>query len=102
MPSPILRSSWRLAGSCAQPASWPCVVATSRRAPARRSAGAIRPSGAAAPNHTDEQPCSRSSAAALRVTRGVGTIIFVRSLTTGNGCSASNRATSVPSRQVEA
>ncbi|MDF9803217.1 hypothetical protein M2436_001764 [Streptomyces sp. HB372] len=106
MPSPIRRSSCREAGSCAQPASWPWVVATSRRAPARRSAGAIRPSGAAAPNQTEVQPCSRSRPVARRVTRGVGSSIVVRSRTTGNGCSASKAAVaaapSSPRFQVEA
>lgn len=104
--SPMRRSSWRDAGSCAQPASCPCVVATRRRAPALRSAGAIRPSGAAAPNHTDVQPCSLSRPTARRVTRGVGSSIVVRSRTTVKGCSASKAAVaSTPSRvrfQVEA
>ncbi|CAM5468988.1 hypothetical protein SANTM175S_08496 [Streptomyces antimycoticus] len=92
MDPPIRRSSRRAAGSCAQAASWPCVVATSRRAPAARSAGAISPSGAAAPNHTEVQPCSRSSAVARRVTRGVGSSMVVRARTTWYGCSASKRA----------
>lgn len=92
VPVPIRRSSCRAAGSCAQPASWPCVVPTRRRAPAARSAGAISPSGAAAPNQTEEQPCSRSSPVARRVTLGVGSSIVVRSRITGNGCSASKAA----------
>jgi hypothetical protein len=104
--SPIRRSSCRAAGSCAQPASWPCVVATSRSAPAARRAGAIRPSGAAAPNHTEVQPCSRSRPTARRVAPGVGSSMVVRSRTTVKGCSASKaRVASIPSRvrfQVEA
>ncbi len=104
--SPIRRSSWRAAGSWAQPASWPWVVATIRPAPARRSAGAIRPSGAAAPNHTEVHPCSRSSPTARRVAAGVGSSIVVRSRTTVKGCSASKAAVaSTPSRvrfQVDA
>lgn len=106
VPSPIRRSNCRDAGSWAQPASWPCVVATIRRAPAPRSAGAIRPRGAAAPNHTEAQSCSRSSRTAWRVTRGVGSSIVVRSRTTVNGCSASKAAVasapSAPRFQVEA
>jgi hypothetical protein len=104
--SPIRRSSCRAAGSWAQPASCPWVVATIRSAPARRSAGAISPSGAAAPNHTDVQPCSRSSPTARRVAPGVGSSIVVASRTTGKGCSASKAAVArTPSRlrfQVEA
>ncbi len=75
---------------------------SSRPAPARRSVGAIRPSGAAAPNQTESHRSARRISAARRVTRGVGTITFVRSRITGNGCSASKRRTSLPSRQVEA
>lgn len=106
VPSPIRRSSCREAGSWAQPASCPWVVATSLRAPARRSAGAISPSGAAAPNQTEEQPWVRSSCAARRVTRGVGSSIVVRSRTTVKGCPASKAAVaaapSAPRFQVEA
>lgn len=102
MPAPIRRSSCREPGSWAQAASCPWVIPSSRSAPARRSAGAISPSGAAAPNHTELQPSALRISAARRVTRGVGTIIFVRSRITGKGCSASNFATSLPSRQVEA
>ncbi len=75
---------------------------SSRPAPARRRAGDIRPSGAAAPNQTESQRSAFRISAARRLTRGVGTITFVRSRITGNGCSASNRAHSAPSRQVEA
>lgn len=97
--SPIRRSSCRAAGSCAHPASWPWVVATSRSAPAFLSDGAISPSGAAAPNHTDVHPCSRSRPTARRVAPGVGSSIVVRSRTTVNGCSASKTAVaSTPSR----
>lgn len=104
--SPMRPNSCRAAGSWAHPASCPWVVATSRRAPALLSAGAISPSGAAAPNHTDVQPCSRSSPTAFRVAPGVGSSMVVESRTTVKGCSASKAAVaSAPSRprfQVEA
>ena len=102
VPAPIRRSSCREAGSWAQAASCPWVIPSSRSAPAFRRAGAISPSGAAAPNHTEPQPSDARIPAARRVTRGVGSSIVVRSRTTWNGCSASKRATSAPSRQVEA
>lgn len=106
VPSPMRRSSCRDPGSWAQPASCPWVVATMRRAPALRSAGAIRPRGAAAPNQTEEQSCSRRRRTACRVTLGVGSSIVVRSRTTVKGCSASKAAVaswpSAPRFQVEA
>jgi hypothetical protein len=49
-------------------------MATSRRAPARRSDGASSPSGAAAPNSTVSQPSRPSSRAARRATDGTGSI----------------------------
>ena len=90
--SPIRRSSERAAGRAAQPASWPWVSATTRRAPARRSDGASSPSGAAAPNSTVSQSYSASTLAARRATVGTGSISEVRCRTTGKGCWASNRA----------
>jgi hypothetical protein len=86
------RSSWRAAGSAAQPASWPWVRATARRTPARRRAGASSPSGAAAPNMTESQPCSRAMAAARRATDGTGSMSEPGWRITGKGCSASNSA----------
>ena len=86
------RSRPRAPGSAAQPASCPWVSATARRTPAWRSAGAIRPSGAAAPNKTASQPCSRAMAAARRDTRGTGSMSEVGWRMTGNGCWASNSA----------
>ena len=61
----------------------PCVIATTRSAPATRSAGPINPSGAAAPNSTRSQRWSRSIQTACRVARGVGSSIDARSRTTG-------------------
>src|SRR5215469_6612291 len=86
------RSRPRAPGSAAQPASWPWVSATARLTPALRSAGVIRPSGAAAPNKTVSQPCSPAMAAARRDTAGTGSISEVGCLITGNGCNASNSA----------
>ena len=86
------RSRLRAPGSAAQPASWPCVSATARRTPALRSAGVMRPSGAAAPNTTVSQSCSLAMAAARRDTAGTGSISEVGCLITGNGCRASNSA----------
>ena len=86
------RSSPRAPGSAAQPASWPCVSATARPTPARRSAGVMRPSGAAAPNRTASQPCSRAMATARRDTPGTGSMSEVGCRMTGKGCRASNSA----------
>src|SRR5215472_15325909 len=86
------RSRPRAPGSAAQPASWPWVSATARLTPVLRSAGVIRPSGAAAPNRTVSQPCSLAMAAARRDTAGTGSISEVGCLITGNGCRASNSA----------
>ena len=73
--------------------SCPCVVATVRRTPARvLSLWAIRPKGAAAPNHTDSQPISRAMPIERRVIAGVGSMIFDGSRTTGKGRVASNAA----------
>ena len=90
--SPIRRSRDRAPGSAAQPASCPWVIATIRRAPARRSAGASSPSGAAAPNSTVSQPCSARIPAARRATDGTGSISEPGCRTTGKGCRASNSA----------
>src|SRR5580693_5464607 len=84
------RSRPRATGRAAQPASWPWVSATARVTPAWRSAGVIRPSGAAAPNRTVSQPCSRAMAAARRETDGTGNMSDVGWRITGNGCLASN------------
>src|SRR6185437_14062155 len=65
---------------------------TARRTPALRSAGVIRPSGAAAPNTTVSQSCSLAMATARRDTAGTGSISEVGCLITGNGCRASNSA----------
>ena len=86
------RSRLRAPGSTAQPASCPWVMATSRRAPARRSEGASRPSGAAAPNSTVSQPSRSSSRAARRATDGTGSIRDVGWRSTGNGWAASKPA----------
>src|SRR5579863_1606239 len=86
------RSRLRAIGRAAQPASWPWVSATARVTPARRSAGVIRPSGAAAPNRTVSQPCSRAMATARRETDGTGSISDVGWRITGKGCLASNSA----------
>ena len=86
------RSRPRAAGSIAQHASWPCVSATARVTPARRSAGVISPRGAAAPNRTASQPCSRAMAAARRDTDGTGSMSEVGWRITGNGCRASKEA----------
>ena len=67
-------------------------MATTRRAPARRSDGASSPSGAAAPNSTVSQSCSARIRAARRATDGTGSISEVGCLITGNGCRASNSA----------
>ncbi len=75
--SPIRRSACRAPGSIDQPTSWPCVEAITRSAPARRTVGASRASGAAAPNHTFEHWCFCTSSAARRATNGVGTISVV-------------------------
>ncbi len=82
----------RAAGSEAQPASWPWVSATIRRAPARRSVGASSPSGAAAPNSTVSQSYSRRMDRARRATVGTGSISEVRCRMTGNSCRASKAA----------
>ncbi len=68
--SPIRRSRLRAAGSWAHPASWPCVVATSRCAPARRSAGAIRPSGRPPEPHRRASVLPQQSGRAARSPRG--------------------------------
>ena len=52
----------------------------------------MRPSGAAAPNRTVSQPCSRAMATARRETAGTGSMSEVGCLMTGNGCRASNSA----------
>ena len=83
-------SAWRLPGSIDQPTACPGVRPRTRRAPLRRSAGAISPSGAAAPNHTVSIPCERTISAARRVAPGVGSIIVVGRRCTSNGCAASN------------
>ena len=57
-----------------QPTSWPCVEATTRRAPAARAAFAISASGAAAPNQTVWMLCSRISCCIFRAVGGVGSI----------------------------
>src|SRR5215831_17309074 len=67
-------------------------MATSRRAPARRSEGASRPSGAAAPNRTVSQPSRPSRRAARRATAGPGSIRDVGWRSTGNGWATSNPA----------
>ena len=90
--SPMRRSMVRATGRAAQPASWPWVSATARLTPARRSAGVIRPSGAAAPNRTVSQSCSQAMAAARRETDGTGSMSDVGWRITGNGCLASNSA----------
>ncbi|GAA4895008.1 hypothetical protein GCM10023237_11670 [Streptomyces coeruleoprunus] len=87
--SPTRRSTCRAPGVRAHQISWPCVVATIRRIPPRRSAGAIAASGAAAPNHTRSQPCSRAMRSARAVTRPVGSSVRARSRITGNGSVAS-------------
>ena len=48
--------------------------------------------GAAAPNRTVSQPCSRAMAAARRDTDGTGSMSDVGCRITGNGCRASNSA----------
>ncbi len=68
------RSTERAAGSIDHPTSWPWVLATTLVAPARRAAGASRPSGAAAPNHTVSIACSAMSRLIRAATRGVGSI----------------------------
>ena len=90
--SPIARISGRVAGTVAHQISWPCEVATVRRTPAARSAGAISPSGAAAPNQTRSQPLLAGRRATRRVIAGVGTISRDGSRTTWNGRSASSSA----------
>ncbi len=90
--SPIRRSRLRAPGSTAQPASWPWVMATTRRAPARRSEGASRPSGAAAPNSTVSHPADRRIRAARFATEGTGSMSEVGWRTTGKGARSSKRA----------
>ena len=68
------RRRLRAPGSTAQPASWPWVMATIRLAPALRSEGASRPSGAAAPNSTVSQPEDFRIRAARLATVGTGSI----------------------------
>jgi hypothetical protein len=84
------RSRARAPGSAAQPASCPWVIATARSTPTRRSAGVIRPSGAAAPNTTASACCDFAMATARRVTDGTGSISDVGCLMTSNGWFASN------------
>ena len=90
--SPIARSNDRAPGTLDHQISWPCVVATVRRTPARRNVGAISPSGAAAPNQTRSQPRERAISALRRAIAGVGSMIRDRSRTTSNGSVASNAA----------
>ena len=68
------RSARRPPGSLDQATSWPCALATVRRAPAARSALARMPSGAAAPNQTASIRSSRTSSIALARTDGSGSI----------------------------
>ncbi len=58
--------------------------------PARRSAGVIRPSGAAAPKMTTSAFRDRASSAARWVTLGPPIISDVGCRTTSNGCLVSN------------
>jgi hypothetical protein len=60
-------------------------VATICRAPARRNAGAIKPSGAEAPNHTALHRSVTTNDAACRATAAVGSIIECGYRTTRNG-----------------
>ena len=78
------------AGKLGQPDSCPCVVATMRCTPALRSAGAISPRGAAAPNHTDSAPISSAIATARLVRSGVGSSMPVFSRITRCFCCESN------------
>ena len=88
--SPMRRSRFLATGSAAQPASWPWVIAIARSMPARRSAGVISPSGAAAPKMTASAPLDLTSWTARRVTAGPPIISDVGCLTTSNGWAASN------------
>ena len=86
-------SSCRATGSAAQPASWPCVIAMALvMLLPRRSAGVIKPSGAAAPKTTVSASTRLAISMARRVTPGVGIISDVGCRTTSNGWRASNPA----------
>ena len=84
------RSRLLATGRAAQPASWPWVIAIAFRTPARRSAGVISPSGAAAPKMTTSAFRDLASSAARRVTLGPPIISDVGCRTTSNGWRASN------------
>ena len=91
-PAPILRSTPRAPGVLDHQTSWPWVRATRRPTPACRSPGASSPNGAAAPNTTRSQPCSRASDLATPATRAVGSKTRERSRTTGYVRPASSSA----------
>jgi hypothetical protein len=61
------------------------VIPIARSIPARRSAGVIKPSGAAAPKMTTSARRDRASSAARLVTPGEGIISDVGCRTTSNG-----------------
>ena len=68
------RSTDRATGSIDQPTSWPCVLASTRVAPACRARRASSASGAAAPNQTVSMPCSPISRRIRASTVGPGSI----------------------------
>ncbi|SHW07537.1 Uncharacterised protein [Mycobacteroides abscessus subsp. abscessus] len=76
------RNAFRAMGSIDQPTSCPCVLATTRVAPASRASGANSASGAAAPNHTVSMSCSAIRRRIRSATVGSGTISVVGCRTT--------------------
>ena len=83
------RNAERAPGSIDQPTSWPCVLASTRAAPASRARMASSASGAAAPNHTVSIPRSPISARMRRSTVGSGSMSVVGWRTTRNGAARS-------------
>lgn len=74
VPSPMRRNAERATGSIDQPTSWPCVLASTRCAPARRARPASSANGAAAPNQTVSMSWRSISPRILDSTDGSGNI----------------------------